>query len=72
MLTGIYYKIYTYYNRQAISVQHRTKERNLIRYVQDSDFVLVGIDNTNVGQYIWYAVTLTKQSLNIAAPYWIT
>ena len=46
MLTGTYYKLYTYYNRQAISVQHRTKERTLIRYVQDSDFVLIGIDNT--------------------------
>ena len=46
MLTGTYYKIYTYYNRQAISVQHGTKERTLIRYVQDSDFVLIGIDNT--------------------------
>jgi len=44
MLTGTYYKIYTYYNRQA--VQHGTKERTLIGYVQDSDFVLIGIDNT--------------------------
>ena len=46
MLTGTYYKLYTYYNRQAISVQHRTKERTLIGYVQDSGFVLIGIDNT--------------------------